>query len=114
VPEAVGLWRGPAVGDVPPSALVTAEAGRLEESRLDAVELRLEADIGCGRHAELVPELRRLVSSQPLREGLWSLLIRALDRAGRHAEALAAYGEAPPGLADQTRGHPRPALARAH
>ena len=112
--EAVGLWRGPALADVPPSELVTAEAGRLEESRLDAVELRLEADIGCGRHAELVPELRRLVSSQPLREGLWGLLIRALDRAGRHAEALAAYGEARQVIADELGVDPGPELQRLY
>jgi DNA-binding SARP family transcriptional activator/Tfp pilus assembly protein PilF len=112
--EAVGLWQGQALADVPPSALVTAEAGRLEESRLDAVELRLEADIGCGRHAELVPELRRLVSSQPLREGLWGLLIRALDRAGRHAEALAAYGEARQVIADELGVDPGPELQRLY
>ncbi len=114
ITEAIGLWRGPALADVPPSALVTAEAGRLEESCLDAVELRLEADIGCGRHAELVPELRRLVSSQPLREGLWSLLIRALDRAGRHAEALAAYGEARQVIADELGVDPGPELQRLY
>ena len=114
ITEAVGLWRGPALADVPPSALVTAEASRLEESRLDAVELRLEADIGCGRHAELVPELRRLVSSQPLREGLWSLLIRALDRAGRHAEALATYGEARQVIADELGVDPGPELQRLY
>ncbi|HEY2689650.1 MAG TPA: BTAD domain-containing putative transcriptional regulator [Streptosporangiaceae bacterium] len=112
--EAVGLWQGQALADVPPSALVTAEAGRLEEYRLDAVELRLEADIGCGRHAELVPELRRLVSSQPLREGLWGLLIRALDRAGRHAEALAAYGEARQVIADELGVDPGPELQRLY
>lgn len=112
--EAAGLWRGRALADVPPSALVTVEASRLEESRLDAVELRLEADIGCGRHAELVPELRSLVSAQPLREGLWNLLIRALDRAGRHAEALAAYGEARHVIADELGVDPGPELQRLY
>lgn len=46
--EALELWRGGALADVPPSALVTAEADRLEESRLSALELRMEADLGCG------------------------------------------------------------------
>jgi DNA-binding SARP family transcriptional activator len=92
--EALSLWRGPALADVPPSNLVTAEAARLEELRLTARELHAEARIGCGLHAELVPELHRLVSDQPLREELWALLMRALDGAGRHAEAIAAYGQA--------------------
>ncbi len=108
--EALGLWRGRALADVPPTALVTAEAGRLEESRLSALELRIEADEGCGRHAQLVPELRRLLSDQPLREGLWSLLIRALDGAGRHAEALAAYGQARKVISDELGVDPGPEL----
>jgi tetratricopeptide (TPR) repeat protein len=89
---------------------VTAEAGRLEESRLSALELRIEADLGCGRHAQLVPELRRLLSDHPLREGLWALLIRALDGAGRHAEALAAYGQAREVIADELGVDPGPEL----
>lgn len=112
--EALGLWRGRALADVPPSALVTAEVGRLEESRLAALELRIEADVGCGLHAQLVPELRRLLSDQPLREGLWSLLIRALDGAGRHAEALAAYGQARQVIADELGVDPGAELQRLY
>jgi DNA-binding SARP family transcriptional activator/tetratricopeptide (TPR) repeat protein len=108
--EALELWRGRALADVPPSALVTAEADRLEESRLSALELRIEADLGCGRAAQLVPELRRLLSDHQLREGLWALLIRALDGAGRHAEALAAYGQAREVIADELGVDPGPEL----
>jgi DNA-binding SARP family transcriptional activator len=112
--EALGLWRGRALADVPPSALVTAEASRLEESRLTALELRIEADVGCGLHAQLVPELRRLLSDQPLREGLWSLLVRALDGSGRHAEALAAYGQAREVISDELGVDPGPELQRLY
>src|SRR5215469_2441662 len=112
--EALGLWRGRALADVPSSALVTAEAGRLEESRLAALELRIEADVGCGLHAQLIPELHRLLSDQPLREGLWSLLIRALDGAGRHAEALAAYGQARQVIADELGVDPGAELQRLY
>jgi DNA-binding SARP family transcriptional activator/Tfp pilus assembly protein PilF len=112
--EALALWRGRALADVPPSALVTAEADRLEESRLTALELRIEADLGCGLHAPLVPELRRMLSDQPLREGLWALLIRALDGAGRHAEALAAYGQAREVIADELGVDPGPELQRLY
>ena len=112
--EALGLWRGRALADVPPFALVTAEAERLEESRLSALELRIEADLGCGMHAQLVPELRRLLSDQPLREGLWGLLMQALDAAGRHAEALAAYGKAREVIAEELGVDPGPELQRLY
>ncbi len=92
--EALALWRGGALVNVPPSALVAAEARRLEDARLDAQELRIGADISCGRHAQVTPELSRLIADHPLREGLWGLLMQALDGAGRHAEALATYGRA--------------------
>ena len=111
--EALGLWRGRALADVPPTALVTAEAGRLEESRLTALELRIEADLGCGLHAQLVPELRRLLSDQPLREGLWSSHPGARRRRA-HAEALAAYGQAREVIADELGVDPGPELQRLY
>src|SRR5262249_37330046 len=98
---ALDLWRGAALADVPATALVAAEADRLEESRVQALELRLEADLGCGRHGEAAPQLRRLVADHPLREGLWGLLMRALAGAGRPAEALGTYAPAREGIADQ-------------
>jgi DNA-binding SARP family transcriptional activator len=88
---ALDLWRGPALADVPASPAVAAEADRLEESRIQALELRIEADLGCGRQDEVAPELSRLVADHPLREGLWGLLMRALYGAGRQAEALETY-----------------------
>jgi len=99
--EALALWRGRALADVAPSALVNAEASRLEESRLDAQLLRIEADLRCGRHAQLVVELQRLIVDHQLREGLWVLLIRGLRGAGRHAEALEVYARARTVIADE-------------
>ena len=93
-----GDGRGRAAGGVPAGAL----------------ELRIEADLGCGAHAQLVPELRRLLSDQPLREGLWALLIRALDGAGRHAEALAAYGQAREVISEELGVDPGPELQRLY
>ncbi len=99
--EALGLWRGGALVDVPASPLVAAEASRLEDARLDAAELRIAADVGCGRYVQVTPELTRLVADHPLREGLWGLLMQALDGAGRHAEALAAYARAREMIAEE-------------
>ncbi len=110
--EALSLWRGDAFLDVPASALVTAEAGRLQRARLDALELRIEADIGCGRHAQVVPELFRLTADHPMREGLWGLLMRALDGAGRHAEALTVYGKARDAIAEELGVDPGEQLQR--
>jgi DNA-binding SARP family transcriptional activator len=98
---ALDLWRGPALADVAATSLVAAEADRLEESRVQALELRLEADLGCGRHGEAAPELRRLLADHPLREGLWGLLMRALSGAGRQAEALETYARAREVIADE-------------
>ena len=67
--------------------VILERAGRLEELRLAAVEGRLEAELAAGRHDELVGELRTLVGEHPLRERLWALLIVALYRSDRQAEA---------------------------
>jgi len=99
--EAIELWRGRALADVPATPLVAAEADRLEESRIEALELRAEASLACGRHAEVVPELRRLLADHPLREKLWALLIRALYGARRQAEALEVYEQARNRIADE-------------
>ncbi len=99
--EAVGLWRGRALADVPATPLVAAEADRLEESRIEALELRAEASLACGRHAEVVPEVRRLLVDHPLQEKLWALLIRALYGAGRQAEALEVYEQARNRISDE-------------
>src|SRR5215469_6682093 len=99
--EALELWRGPLLADVAPSTVIDTEAERASELRLDAAELRARAGLACGRPAELVPELRRLVADNPIREGLWLLLMRALDDAGRHAEALDAYTQARQIIADE-------------
>jgi predicted ATPase/class 3 adenylate cyclase/DNA-binding SARP family transcriptional activator len=91
--EALGLWRGPALADVADAPLARAEAARLEEGRLTALEDRVEADLACGRHGQLVAELDALTRAHPLRERLWAQRMVALYRAGRQAEALRAYQE---------------------
>ena len=89
--EALGLWRGPALADVSEVEPLAREAARLEELRLAAVEGRIEAGIELGLHAEVTGELEGLVTEHPLRERLWRLLVLALYRGERQADALAAY-----------------------
>ncbi|WP_203900385.1 AfsR/SARP family transcriptional regulator [Virgisporangium aliadipatigenens] len=91
--DALALWRGPALCDVPAGPTVTAESARLEEARLVAVEAHLGARLDLGQHAEITTELRRLVDAHPLREELRAKLMLALYRGGRRADALAAYRE---------------------
>ena len=91
---ALALWRGPALCDVADGGVLALEAARLDELRLACREERIEAYLALGRHAELVPELERLVSEQPLRERLWRQLVIALYRSERQADALAAYRRA--------------------
>ena len=88
---ALELWRGRAYADLADeSPLLSAEVVRLEELRLRALEYRLEADLAVGRAGDLVGELEALVDLHPLREGLYRLLMLALYRSGRQAEALRA------------------------
>jgi DNA-binding SARP family transcriptional activator len=64
---------------------------KLEEQRIDALELKFEAELALGRHRAMISELLGLVTAHPLRERLWELLMIALFRAGRQAEALDTY-----------------------
>jgi len=112
--EALGLWYGRPLADVPPTPLVEAEAERLSELRLGADELRITAELSLGGHDQAVAELRRLLVDHPLREGLWLLLMRALDGAGRHAEALEAYGQARDAISGQLGVDPGAELRQLH
>jgi DNA-binding SARP family transcriptional activator len=89
--EALALWRGPALADVSDLAFAQAEAARLEERRAEVLELHAAALLDAGRSAAAIDELERLVRDHPLREAPHELLMRALYRAGRQADALEVY-----------------------
>jgi len=89
--EALALWRGPVLAGVRLHHDGDSESERLEELRLRAIEIRVDADLVLGRHREVVGELRRLVDEHPYRERLVAQLMVALYRSGRQADALAAY-----------------------
>jgi DNA-binding SARP family transcriptional activator len=107
---ALALWRGPPLADLAYEPFVQAEASRLEELRVAAVEARIEADLALGRHDELVGELESLVVAHPLRERLRGQLMLALYRSGRQAEALEAYQDARRALVDELGIDPSTAL----
>jgi DNA-binding SARP family transcriptional activator len=92
--KALALWRGPALADLADEPLLLPAIARLEELRVLALERRIEADLALGRHADVVAELEALVAEHPLRERTRGLLMTALYRSGRQAEALAAYSDA--------------------
>ncbi|HUE97313.1 MAG TPA: BTAD domain-containing putative transcriptional regulator, partial [Longimicrobiaceae bacterium] len=108
--RALALWRGPALADFVYEPFAQAEIAELEELRLATVEKRIEADLGVGRHREVVGELEALVAEHPLREGLRGLLMLALYRSGRQTEALRVYAEYRSTLIDEMGLDPGPSL----
>ncbi len=108
--EALSLWRGPALADFAYESFAQAAIARLEEIRLAAVELRIDADLALGRHHELVGELEAHVAEHPLRERLQMFLMTALYRSGRQAEALDSYHDARRALVDELGINPSIAL----
>jgi len=108
--DALSLWRGPALADFAYQSFARTAIARLEEIRLAAVELRIDADLALGRHDELVGELEALVAEEPLRERFRRCLMTALYRSGRQAEALEAYQDTRRALVDELGVDPTPAL----
>ena len=89
--RALALWRGPAYADVMYEDFARAEAGRLEELRLAALEARLEALAQLGRSDEVLGEALAMAREHPLRERVQGVAMLALYRAGRQTEALDHY-----------------------
>jgi DNA-binding SARP family transcriptional activator len=108
--EALSLWRGPALADFAYESFAQPAIARLDEIRLTATELLIDADLALGRHDELVGELEALVAKHPLRERLRGSLMTALYRSGRQAEALDAYQNARRALVDELGIEPSPGL----
>ncbi|MCX5269564.1 BTAD domain-containing putative transcriptional regulator [Streptomyces sp. NBC_00199] len=109
--DALGLWHGPALVDLPDR---TAEAGRWEARRLDALRARHTAAIARGQAEQSLPELTALCDAHPLDEPLQALRLRALRDAGRTAQALVAYDEVRRLLADRLGADPGPELRTLH
>ena len=111
---ALALWRGSPLADVADEPFASAAIRRLEELRLQAAELAIDADLAAGRHCEVLPELRSLIADEPLRERLRAQYMLALYRSGRQAEALEAYRDARPALVEAIGVEPGPELRHLH
>ena len=112
--DALSLWRGQALADLARFEFLVPEITRLTELRLDTDEARLAAELESGRHAEILVELEQFTSTHPLREGAWVLLMRALYRSGRQAEALRAYDRIRSQLLVELGVDPIPELQELH
>jgi DNA-binding SARP family transcriptional activator len=112
--SALSLWRGEPLADVFSEVLTLREVPRLAELRQQALEARIDADLHRGRHAETISELRRLAAEHPLRERVHALLMLALYRDGRQAEALDAYQHARRVLVDELGVEPGAELRQLH
>ncbi len=112
--EALGLFRGDPLCDVVCEGSIAQWRRALEEKRLQAQLLRIDADLAAGAAAELVPELEALASAHPFEEHLWGQLMLALYRSGRQADALDAFARARRTLATELGLEPGAQLARLH
>jgi predicted ATPase/DNA-binding SARP family transcriptional activator len=110
VGAALRLWRGSPLADLAGEPIHEREAPRLEALRLDALELRNDAELDLGRHEELLPELERLIADEPYRERLREQQLLALYRSGRQKDALDAYRSARSALIDELGVDPGPRL----
>src|SRR6476659_294220 len=110
--EADSLWRGEPLAEFAYDDFAVSAIARLSESRLALLEERLDLELRLGRHQRAVVQLEQLVADHPLREGLRGLVMLALYRAGRQADALRTFQEARLLLVDELGLEPGPALRR--
>jgi DNA-binding SARP family transcriptional activator len=111
--QALALWQGPALAGVH-SDMLRNVAAQLDEERIAAQQQRMAAELGLGRHEKCLPELNRLVLAEPLREQTRALLMLALSRCGRQAEALAVFRAGRDLLRDELGMEPGEDLRRLH
>ena len=111
---ALALWRGQPLMDIPCPPLADAEVPYLLALRIAALEDRIDADLQLGRHREVLPELQRLAGTEALREQVQALLMLALYRSGRQADALEVYRKVRAGLIGELGVEPGFELRRMH
>jgi DNA-binding SARP family transcriptional activator len=108
--EALRAWHGEPLAEFAGEPWATSEVARLTELRDSLLEARVDAELACGRHIALVPELEALTAAHPLRERLWEQRMLALYRSGRQSDALRVYQELRTLLADELGLEPAASL----
>lgn len=112
--EALRLWRGPALADLPIGPQLAIEALRLDENRLSDLHLRIEADLKLGRHHQLLGELATLCARHPMLENFCMQHMIALYRCGRQSHALAAYRRLRTEMVEHLGVEPSPRVRQLH
>ncbi|MGW6505589.1 BTAD domain-containing putative transcriptional regulator [Nonomuraea angiospora] len=112
--QALALWRGQPFEGIDSPALHGTDASHLLELHLSAAERWIDLGLAAGRHSELVPEVRKLVTRHQLHEPLWGRLLLTLDGCGRRAEALSAYERLRRRLSEELGTAPSVELQRIH
>jgi predicted ATPase/DNA-binding SARP family transcriptional activator len=110
--RALDLWRGEPYAELGGELVALPEVTRLQELHQGATEMWVEAELALGHHARLIPEIEALVAAEPLREVRRRQLMLALYRAGRQADALAAYHASREVLAEELGLDPSAELSR--
>lgn len=111
---ALRLWRGTPLADIPSEVLRDAHVPHLEQARLHALEMRIDADLHLGRAHDAVRELQALITQHPLQEHFHAQFMLALYQCGRQADALAAYRQARRMIIEELGGEPGPELQNLH
>jgi SARP family transcriptional regulator, regulator of embCAB operon len=114
VDQALALWTGPVVSNVSSGRLLNNLVTSLQDSRVAALQLRIQTQMRLGRHGDLIAELRSLVAEHPFHEWFHAQLIFALNKAGRRGEALQAYRQVCTLLSDELGLSPSVDLQRVH
>ncbi len=112
--QALELWRGQDLSELPDASFLTAHVSRLVQIRLAAIEDHAEASLARGEPATTVAELSELLNQHPLRERACALLMRALYASGQQAEALELYERTRRALAAELGTDPSPELTAVH
>jgi DNA-binding SARP family transcriptional activator len=112
--DAIGLWRGRALGQLDFGPVVSVKITALEEERRAAMAGWIDARLALGQHEQLIPHLRELLAEDRLDEHTWVQLIVALGGAGRTAEALTTYQEVRRVLVDEIAVEPGAELQKTH
>ncbi|MFF0380022.1 AfsR/SARP family transcriptional regulator [Actinoplanes missouriensis] len=112
--DALALWRGPALIDVPVGRVLSLEIIGMDEARMRVEEQRIVSELVMGRHAQLIPDLRMLVAQHPMNENLSALLMIAFQRMGAEWRALEVFRNLRQALSSELGVEPSHHLQKLH